>query len=363
MAPRTCASGGVAAVAAWKCRWIRPQRSEPAQWALNKPEISEAGRPASSAAGEYRLVVEAVREKSCRELLRPCRSAGRRKQTETQSISESELGAIRLTLNPETLHSITIRKPTMKPHDQHGRTLALAICLPLSAGAPSLDAALSQPFLFRRRALIYRGTPPFPNDLFLLRACAACASRGIGIQPRHPLRPARHAAHARPRHWARSSSPPDGSHGEAPRMASIARNRSTFDVQLSQKGTYKLAVANSGAVPPQLEGKKAKLRPGNWRTAENFAKGRAGPSNAEDLQEISQKPSKRMEVFDPPPPPPPPPPTSGNPTESVLKPTGPSGPLNWRLVYTTQRPCSPGDKPPRFVFCSTASRRRTWISA
>jgi len=51
-------------------------------------------------AGEYRLVVEAVREVGGRELLRMPFSWPPQ-QTETQSIQgESELGAIRLTLNP-----------------------------------------------------------------------------------------------------------------------------------------------------------------------------------------------------------------------------------------------------------------------
>src|SRR5690606_36633100 len=51
-------------------------------------------------AGEYRLVVEAVREVGGRELLR-LPFSWPPQQTETQSIQgESELGAIRLTLNP-----------------------------------------------------------------------------------------------------------------------------------------------------------------------------------------------------------------------------------------------------------------------
>jgi len=97
---------------------------------------------------------------------------------------------------------------------------------------------------------------------------------------------------------------PDGSKVAAQNGA-IGRYRSTFDVQLSQKGTYKLAVANNGLFASWKE--NGQLR--RWMgTAESFAKD--VPAKAEGLK-VSQT-SNRMEVFV----------TSGAPSTEVLAPTG-----------------------------------------
>jgi uncharacterized GH25 family protein len=97
---------------------------------------------------------------------------------------------------------------------------------------------------------------------------------------------------------------PDGSKVTAQNGA-IGRYRSTFDVQLSQKGTYKLAVANSGLFASWKE--KGETR--RWMgSAEAFAKD--VPAKAEGLK-VSQT-NSRMEVFV----------TSGAPTIEVLAPTG-----------------------------------------
>ncbi|MAB98101.1 MAG: ABC transporter permease [Pseudomonadaceae bacterium] len=97
---------------------------------------------------------------------------------------------------------------------------------------------------------------------------------------------------------------PDGSSIKA-ENGSIGRYRSTFDVHLTQKGTYKLAIANSGLFANYTEnGEKRR-----WMGKEaDFAK--QVPSDAKDLK-VAQN-SNRMEVFV----------TSGNPTETVLKTTG-----------------------------------------
>ena len=90
----------------------------------------------------------------------------------------------------------------------------------------------------------------------------------------------RHAARRRPAPAAvpaRSSSitAPDGSQVEA-QNGTTGRYRSTFDVPLKQKGTYKLALINEGVFASYKEGGQVK----RWRgSAENFAK--EVPQNAE----------------------------------------------------------------------------------
>lgn len=97
---------------------------------------------------------------------------------------------------------------------------------------------------------------------------------------------------------------PDGSAVEA-KNGTVGRYRSTFDVQLSQKGTYKLAVANNGLFASWKENGK----PQRWMgKAEDLAS--RVPAKAEDLRITDN--SSRVEVFV----------TSGNPTEGVLKTTG-----------------------------------------
>lgn len=97
---------------------------------------------------------------------------------------------------------------------------------------------------------------------------------------------------------------PDGSRVE-PQNGALGRYRTTFDVPLEQKGTYKLAVVNEGLFARYSESGK----PQRWMgRAEDFAA--QVPADAQDL-EVTQS-SSRMEVFV----------TSGNPTDSVLEPTG-----------------------------------------
>jgi uncharacterized GH25 family protein len=99
-------------------------------------------------------------------------------------------------------------------------------------------------------------------------------------------------------------SAPDGSTVE-PQNGSIGRYRSTFDVPLKQKGTYKLAVVNDAVFASFKEGGKTR----RWRgTADEFAK--EVPPNAEDLRASYLQ--SRMEVFV----------TAGKPTVDMLKTNG-----------------------------------------
>lgn len=87
--------------------------------------------------------------------------------------------------------------------------------------------------------------------------------------------------------------------------AATGRYRSTFDVRLTQPGTYKVAVVNNGLFANWKENGQAK----RWRgTAESFAK--EVPANAQDLQ-VTQA-DGRVEAFV----------TSGKPGGKALATTG-----------------------------------------
>jgi uncharacterized GH25 family protein len=97
---------------------------------------------------------------------------------------------------------------------------------------------------------------------------------------------------------------PDGSRVE-PQNGSIGRYRSTFDVHLTQKGTYKIAATNDGIFASWKENGATK----RWRgSAQAFAKD--VPASAEGLQATQL--DSRLEVFV----------TSGKPTKDALKITG-----------------------------------------
>lgn len=97
---------------------------------------------------------------------------------------------------------------------------------------------------------------------------------------------------------------PDGSAVEA-QNGSMGRYRTTFDFEIKQKGTYKLALVNSGVFASYKEGGQTK----RWSGApEDFAKN--VPANAQDLRASFNQ--SRNEVFV----------TSGKPTRETLKVTG-----------------------------------------
>jgi len=97
---------------------------------------------------------------------------------------------------------------------------------------------------------------------------------------------------------------PDGTSAKA-ENAATGRYRSTFDVHLTQKGTYKIAVVNNTVAATYQENGQEKT----WRgSPDAFTK--EVPAGAANLK-VSRT-SGRVEVFV----------TSGKPTETVLKPTG-----------------------------------------
>lgn len=97
---------------------------------------------------------------------------------------------------------------------------------------------------------------------------------------------------------------PDGTPGKV-ENASTGKYRSTFDVQLGQPGTYKLALANDGLFASYKQNGQQK----RWRgTVEALAK--EIPADATDVTVTRSQ--RRLEVFV----------TAGKPTDTVLKPTG-----------------------------------------
>jgi uncharacterized GH25 family protein len=172
--------------------------------------------------------------------------------------------------------------------------IALCVSLPLSAEA-------------HRAWLLPSATVLSGDDLWV--TVDAAVSNDLFYFEHFPLRLANiTAAPGLPEGRGRASqlsiTAPDGSAVE-PKHGSMGRYRTTFDVQITQKGTYKLAVLGGGAFASYKEAGQTK----RWFGApEDFAK--SVPANAEDLRAtLSQN---RMEVFI----------TSGRPTRDTLKPTG-----------------------------------------
>jgi len=97
---------------------------------------------------------------------------------------------------------------------------------------------------------------------------------------------------------------PDGSKVQA-QNGSVGRYRSTFDVRLTQKGTYKIAALNDGIFASWKVGAETN----RWRgDAESFAK--EVPADAQELRATMSQ--SRVEIFV----------TSGKPTRDTLKLTG-----------------------------------------
>ncbi|MCZ4321130.1 DUF4198 domain-containing protein [Pseudomonas anguilliseptica] len=174
--------------------------------------------------------------------------------------------------------------------------LTLAICLPLSAQAHRAWMLPS--------ATVLSGEDPWitvdaavSNDLFYFEHFSMIIA-GVGDVSTQP-------AGQRTRQAAELLvMAPDGSEVK-PQNGAIGRYRSTFDLHLTQKGTYKLAIANSGLFASWKEGQEHKRWMGK---AEDFAK--QVPAGAAELK-VAQN-NRRMEVFV----------TSGNPSTGVLKTTG-----------------------------------------
>ncbi|PRB74809.1 DUF4198 domain-containing protein [Pseudomonas sp. MYb185] len=180
--------------------------------------------------------------------------------------------------------------------------VALVVTLPLSAQAHRAWMLPSTTILSGDNAWISVDAA-ISNDLFYFEH-HPMVLEGIGKAPERPA--GQNAAPARPRAANRLLiTAPDGSEVPA-QNGHVGKYRSVFDVELSQKGTYKLAVAGE---PRYFARYKENGEDRRWMG--NLADvGQAVPANAEDLQ-ISQMES-RMEVFV----------TSGEPTDSVFTPTG-----------------------------------------
>lgn len=174
--------------------------------------------------------------------------------------------------------------------------LTLAVCLPLSAQAHRAWMLPS--------ATVLSGEDPWitvdaaiSNDLFYfehfpmrLQDIGDISTQPAGQRARQPA--------------VLKVMAPDGSEVKTQNGA-IGRYRTTFDVHLQQKGTYKLAIANQGLFASWKENGETRRWMGK---PEEFAK--QVPAKADELK-VTQN-NGRMEVFV----------TSGAPTETVLKPTG-----------------------------------------
>lgn len=118
-----------------------------------------------------------------------------------------------------------------------------------------------------------------------------------------------HADHAPMRTEGVVVTAPDGTTLQV-QNAVTRKFRSVFDVQLPQKGTYKIAVASNGLMARwETETGERKMWPGRGEKANPADFDKMVPKKAKNL-EVSQF-SRRMETFV----------TSGSPSESVLKPT------------------------------------------
>lgn len=118
-----------------------------------------------------------------------------------------------------------------------------------------------------------------------------------------------HADHAPMRTEGLVITAPDGKSTDA-QNANTGKFRSTFDVQLAQKGTYKIAIASGGIMARwETETGERRMWPGRGEKANPADFEKMVPKNAKNL-EVSEF-SRRMETFV----------TSGSPTDTLFKPT------------------------------------------
>ncbi len=186
----------------------------------------------------------------------------------------------------------------MFKHVTRWTALAIAITLPLSANA--------------HRAWMLPSTTVVSGDNAWISVDAAVANDLFYFE-HHPLvlegigeAPQRADGNARPRPANRLViTAPDGKEVAA-QNGHVGKYRSVFDVEISQKGTYKLAVAGAPRYFARYQENGEDRR---WM-GDLADVGKAVPADAQDVQ-VSQMES-RMEVFV----------TSGEPTDSVFKPTG-----------------------------------------
>ena len=157
--------------------------------------------------------------------------------------------------------------------------VALAFCLPLSAQA-------------HRQWMLPSATVLSGNDPWV--TVDAAISNDLFYFDHFPLQLANLAVTG-----------PDGQPAKAENQAT-GRYRSTFDVHLTQPGTYKMAVVNNGVFASH--GRKTARTSAGAARPRRFAK--EVPADAEDLQ-VTQS-NSRLETFV----------TAGKPSDTVLKSTG-----------------------------------------
>ncbi len=173
--------------------------------------------------------------------------------------------------------------------------LALSLCIPAGAQAHRVWMLPSATILSGDDAWVTVDAA-VSNDLFYFEHFPLQIAN---LGPR-----AEGAREARGRPGQLSITAPDGSKTAA-KNGSTGRYRSTFDVHLTQKGTYRIAVQNEGVFASWKAGGETKRWRGN---ADAFAK--EVPADAQDLRaSLSQG---RVEVFV----------TSGKPTRETLKTSG-----------------------------------------
>ena len=179
----------------------------------------------------------------------------------------------------------------------HSLVLTLIASLPLTAQAHRAWLLPSTTILSGEEAWVTVDAA-VSNELFSFEH-HPLVLEGVGEAPQRAA-----AGRARPANQLLITAP-DGS-PVAAQNGHVGKYRSVFDVQLAQKGTYKLAVAGPSRYLARYKENGEDKR---WMGAlENMAQ--EIPAAADDVQ-VSQMDS-RMEVFV----------TSGKPTDSVLQPTG-----------------------------------------
>ncbi|WP_193076104.1 DUF4198 domain-containing protein [Pseudomonas sp. FME51] len=179
--------------------------------------------------------------------------------------------------------------------------LALAITLPLSANAHRAWMLPSTTVLSGENAWISVDAA-VSNDLFYFEHHPLVLA-GIGQPPARASRPGEQVRPRTANHLVITA--PDGKEVPA-QNGHVGKYRSVFDVELIQKGTYKLAVAGAPRYFARYQENGEERRwVGNLADMDQ-----AIPANVQDLQ-VSQMES-RMEVFV----------TSGQTTDTVFTPIG-----------------------------------------
>jgi hypothetical protein len=129
---------------------------------------------------------------------------------------------------------------------------------------------------------------------------------------------------------------PDGA-AVQPENASTGKYRSTFDVPLTQPGTYRIAVVNQGLFASWKENGQTK----RWRGAADALAANV-PANAQELQVTEM--ASRVESYV----------TNGKPSKQVLT----TGGRGLELAPITHPNDLPQARRPASACCSTASRRQ-----